>query len=88
MTTVDTYRTTLSRGPHGNWRMFVALPGLVADWPTEEFGAGVPTIDARAAALAGLGYEITDPDGWTWCEDTADDGGVILMAGTEVRANC
>lgn len=82
----DIFHTTLAKGPHGNWRMFVCLPGNVADWPTEEFaGDAIPTVDGRSAVLGEWGYEIADPDGWTWCEDTAADGSVILMAGTKVR---
>ncbi|MGW3045837.1 DUF6303 family protein [Kitasatospora sp. NPDC001159] len=86
---MTTYRATFAKGPKGTWHLFVVLPGSVADWPTEEFGTtDIPTVEARAEALDVLGYETTAPAGaivWDWHEDVADDGSVILLAGTEVR---
>ena len=85
MTEPTTYQATLSRGPHGHWRLFVVLPGRVADWPSEEFtGEAIPTVYARAAVLEELGYETVD-DEWHWTEDTAHDGSVALLAGHTVR---
>ena len=88
----DTYRANLAPGSTGHWRLFVALPGRVADWPTHEFGTtAVPSRSARAEALASLGYQTTAPAGaveWDWCEDAADydndDSAVILMASADV----
>ncbi|MFJ7280951.1 DUF6303 family protein [Kitasatospora sp. NPDC098663] len=86
---MTTYRATFAQGQHGTWHLFVALPGNVADWPTEEFGTKtIPTVEARAEALGVLGYETTAPAGaivWDWHEDVADDGQVMLLAGTNVR---
>ncbi|MEU4120553.1 DUF6303 family protein [Kitasatospora sp. NPDC028055] len=84
---MTTYRAQLAKNADGTWRLFVVLPGRVADWPTEEFGtAEIPTVEARAEALEMLGYEA--PAGavtWDWAEDVDDDGSVLLMAATEVR---
>ncbi|NUP17090.1 MAG: hypothetical protein HOZ81_13475 [Streptomyces sp.] len=92
---MSTLRALLTKSPSDTWRMFVALPGIVADWPTHEFGTRqIPDASARAEALAGLGYEIpggTALDGtpyvlvWDWIEDTDDDGTVVLLASAEVR---
>lgn len=83
---MTTYRVTLAQGPHGNWRLFVALPGRVANWPTEEFtGTDIPSVSAREAALERLGYHLPDGSFWDWCEDRDDADRVVLLAGTEVR---
>ncbi|WP_354641981.1 DUF6303 family protein [Kitasatospora camelliae] len=83
---MTTYRVVLAQGPRGNWRLFVALPGRVANWPTEEFaGAAIPSVSARAAALERLGYRLPDGSSWDWDEDADDAGGVVLLAGAQVR---
>ncbi|MFE5674041.1 DUF6303 family protein [Streptomyces erythrochromogenes] len=78
------------RGAHlvhrdGRWRLFVALPGSVAHWPTHYFvGRGVPTVQERSRALTKLGYALTDEAEWSWTEDheRLDDPAspVILIA--------
>ncbi|WP_354641088.1 DUF6303 family protein [Kitasatospora camelliae] len=83
---MTTYRVVLAQGPRGNWRLFVALPGRVADWPTEEFaGTAIPSVSARAAALGRLGYRLAAGAFWGWDEDSDTAGGVILLAGAEVQ---
>jgi hypothetical protein len=69
------------------WYLYVSLEGPVADWPSVTLpGVAVPTVAARAAALAELGYVATAA--WSWVEDRADDAddnsAVFLIAGTTV----
>ncbi|MFJ8442280.1 DUF6303 family protein [Kitasatospora griseola] len=81
--TASAYRTVLSSRGGKSWRLFVALPGRVADWPEAEFpGAGIPTVDDRVAALEGLGYRLAAGADWDWCEDAGTDGRVTLLAST------
>ncbi|MFF0297737.1 DUF6303 family protein [Kitasatospora sp. NPDC004614] len=84
--TTPTYRTVLSSRGGDSWRLFVALPGRVADWPDAEFpGAAIPTIRDRDAALEELGYRLAAGADWDWWEDTDTDGRVTLLASTWAR---
>ena len=70
------------------WRLFVVLEGLVSDWPEVRFAGtyGIPTLADRAAALAQLGYQVDDPDGWYWCEgQTEDHEPVQMLASVTVK---
>lgn len=92
---MSTHRAILTKNPESTWRLFIALPGRVNQWPTHEFGTReIPTAAARADALTSLGYEI--PNGtalddspytlvWEWTEDADSDGTVLLLASAEVR---
>ncbi|MGW4381092.1 DUF6303 family protein [Kitasatospora sp. NPDC004531] len=84
--TAPAYRAVLSSRGGTSWRLFVALPGRVADWPEAQFpGAGVPTVRDREAALEGLGYRLAAGADWDWCEDDGTDGRVTLLASTLAR---
>ncbi|MFI6986403.1 DUF6303 family protein [Embleya sp. NPDC050154] len=70
-----------------SWGLYIPLFGSMGNWPgTTLPGPEVPTVAARAAALAELGYETTEE--WSWDEertdDTDDDSPVILIAWAEV----
>ncbi|MER7933263.1 MULTISPECIES: DUF6303 family protein [unclassified Streptomyces] len=71
----------------GTWRLFVALMGTTEMWPEHVFAtAVVPTLSARAAALARLGYESMPDMAWEWTEDsTTPDQPVDLLASVKVR---
>ncbi|WP_030760769.1 DUF6303 family protein [Streptomyces sp. NRRL F-2664] len=69
----------------GRWRLFVALPGSVAHWPTHYFtGPAVPSVQERSRALTALGFALMDGAAWSWTEDSErfDDPAspVILIA--------
>ncbi|MEU9699422.1 DUF6303 family protein [Streptomyces sp. NPDC047981] len=75
---------------HDRWRLFVLLPGPVADWPEHDLGTGdVPTIRERSRALNALGYVFTDDAEWSWTEPTLrpndPDARAYLIASIEVR---
>jgi Family of unknown function (DUF6303) len=71
------------------WQVFVALPDEPR-WPHVPFplAKGIPTLSARADALAGLGYVALDGDtAWEWMETVFEgepDGAVSLVATTKV----
>ncbi len=72
------------------WQIFVALPDE-ARWPHVPFpvGQGIPTLSARADALADLGYAPLDAGtAWEWMETVFEglsDGEVSLVATTTVE---
>jgi hypothetical protein len=71
------------------WQVFVALPDE-SRWPHVPFPltAGVPTLHARTAALASLGFIPLDgAHTWDWMETVFEgdpDGTVSLVATTTV----
>lgn len=72
------------------WQVFVALPDT-ARWPTVPFptGDGIPTLDARAKALADLGYApLTANAAWEWMETPleGEPTGVIALVATTTVA--
>lgn len=70
----------------GKWRLFVALLGTTEVWPEHVFTAEVPTLTARAAALAQLGYEPVANGPWEWEEDgSSPDQPVDLLASIKIR---
>jgi hypothetical protein len=77
----------------GTWRLVVCVPGQLptSGWPTTELtghSTNVPTVAARIAALASLGYRPADPDrvGWAWLEAQEDPGQPAqFIAHTTVR---
>ncbi|MFD7443291.1 DUF6303 family protein [Streptomyces sp. NPDC059909] len=54
------------------WQLFVALPGLVSEWPTFTWPTltEIPSVGERAEVLASLGYVLEDGADWEWTEDT------------------
>ncbi|MFJ3758905.1 DUF6303 family protein [Streptomyces sp. NPDC090080] len=70
----------------GTWRLFVALLGTTEVWSEHVFTAEVPTVAARTAALARLGYEPVPNSAWEWEEDSSSpDQPVDLLASIKVR---
>lgn len=71
------------------WQVFVALPDEPR-WPHVPFpiGKGIPTLAARADALADLGYAPLGGDNaWEWMETVFEgepEGEVSLVATTTV----
>ncbi|MFJ5640818.1 DUF6303 family protein [Streptomyces sp. NPDC093223] len=71
----------------GTWRVFVALLGTTDPWPEHMFATAVlPTLIARTAALARLGFEPVTDGAWEWSEDgSSPDRPVDLLASIKVR---
>nr|WSX78218.1 DUF6303 family protein [Streptomyces sp. NBC_00899] len=70
------------------WQVFVALPDE-ARWPHVPFPItdGIPTLNARAAALRSLGFTPLGGETWEWMETVFEgdpDGVVSLVATTTV----
>ncbi|MFD3944076.1 DUF6303 family protein [Streptomyces sp. NPDC058579] len=77
-------------GRNDRWRLYVLLPGPVADWPEYDLGSGeMPTVRERSRALNALGYVFTDGAEWRWTETTLwpndPDARAYLIASVEVR---
>ncbi|MGW1354350.1 DUF6303 family protein [Streptomyces sp. NPDC002409] len=73
----------MATGVEGTWVLYVLLPDVpMLEWPKHEFGRvlPVPTLEERAAALAGLGYAALDGAGWEWRETPPH-----IFASTQVR---
>ncbi|MEV8476564.1 DUF6303 family protein [Streptomyces sp. NPDC051173] len=75
------------------WKVFVSLPGSVANWPEHRWPASrrytVPTPAERAGALASLGWQVAPGETWGWSEDAGADfhghpAGVDLLASVQV----
>ncbi|MFI9367010.1 DUF6303 family protein [Kitasatospora sp. NPDC053057] len=68
----DTYRAQLVSNQPDNpgWRLFVMVPGRVADWPEAAWSTGnPPTIQQRGVALEDMGFQYaTGAPEWDWCE--------------------
>lgn len=82
------------------WKLYVAVPGNVADWPervwSRQAAGRPPAIEARLAALAEMGFELADVGGrpptdfdpgelWEWQEKANIDDTVGLFASARVR---
>ncbi|MFD7788788.1 DUF6303 family protein [Streptomyces nojiriensis] len=57
------------------WQLFVAMSGLVSEWPTFTWPTSteVPTLDQRRNALAYLGFVLDEGAAWEWEECTGPD---------------
>ncbi|MEV6957372.1 DUF6303 family protein [Streptomyces sp. NPDC051183] len=57
------------------WQLYVAMTGLVSEWPTFTWptSAEVPSISAREAALAYLGFLLAEDAEWEWMESTGPE---------------
>ncbi|MFI1183344.1 DUF6303 family protein [Streptomyces sp. NPDC020799] len=75
------------------WKLYVSLPGSVADWPEHRWPTShrhtVPTPAERAEVLASLGWQVAPGERWEWFEDAGADfhghpAGVDLMASVQV----
>ncbi|MEU4952810.1 DUF6303 family protein [Streptomyces lavendulae] len=57
------------------WQLYVAQTGLVSEWPTFTWPTSpeVPTVEAREAALAYLGFVLAEGAEWEWIEDIGPD---------------
>ncbi|MFE3632234.1 DUF6303 family protein [Streptomyces goshikiensis] len=74
------------------WQVYVAQTGLVVKWPTFTWPTSteIPTIEARQAALAYLGFTLAENAEWEWTEHTGPDYHphpvrVLLLGAAKVR---
>ncbi|MFB6477556.1 DUF6303 family protein [Streptomyces virginiae] len=74
------------------WQLYVAMSGLVSEWPTFTWPTGTeaPTLDQRQAALAYLGFVLDEGAEWEWEECTGPDyhphpTRVLLLGSVKVR---
>ncbi|THA55754.1 DUF6303 family protein [Streptomyces sp. A1136] len=52
------------------WQLYVAMTGLVSEWPTFTWptSTDIPSVLARQAALAYLGFTLAEDAEWEWTE--------------------
>ncbi|MFF4821323.1 DUF6303 family protein [Kitasatospora sp. NPDC001309] len=79
------YRAQMYRRPGVGWVLFVAVPGLVSDWPERDFATTdgkPPTRAERDAVLAAWGYVRVTGDGgvWSWEETQESDDEVVSLS--------
>ncbi|MCX4541905.1 DUF6303 family protein [Streptomyces sp. NBC_01565] len=57
------------------WQLYVAMTGLVSEWPTFTWptSTAIPNAEARKAALAYLGFTLAEGAEWEWTESTSPD---------------
>ncbi|MEC4573637.1 DUF6303 family protein [Streptomyces virginiae] len=74
------------------WQLYVAMTGLVSEWPTYTWPptADAPTLDERARALTDLGFTLAEGAEWEWTEHTGPDyhthpARVLLLCSAKVR---
>ncbi|WP_327384144.1 DUF6303 family protein [Streptomyces sp. NBC_01207] len=74
------------------WQLYVAMSGLVSEWPTFTWPttSEVPTLDQRRNALEYLGFVLADGAEWEWTECTGPDYHphpvqVLLLGAVKVR---
>ncbi|MFE9481888.1 DUF6303 family protein [Streptomyces spororaveus] len=74
------------------WQLYVAMTGLVSEWPTHTWPptAEIPTLDERAEALTDLGFTLPEGAEWEWTEHTGPDyhphpARVLLLCSAKVR---
>ncbi|GGR96598.1 hypothetical protein Snoj_59180 [Streptomyces nojiriensis] len=80
----------LTAGPC--WQLYVAMTGLVSEWPTYTWPASteIPTVRQRRDALTELGYGLAEDAEWEWEECTGPDYHphpvrVLLLGTVKVR---
>ncbi|WP_030717364.1 DUF6303 family protein [Streptomyces sp. NRRL F-2580] len=74
------------------WQLYVAQTGLVSEWPTFTWPTSteIPSVHARQAALAYLGFTLAEDAEWEWTEHTGPDyhphpARVLLLGSVKVR---
>ncbi|MFE3996616.1 DUF6303 family protein [Streptomyces goshikiensis] len=74
------------------WQLYVAQTGLVVEWPTFTWPTSIeiPSVAARQAALAYLGFTLAEDVEWDWMEYTSPDyhphpARVVLLGAAKVR---
>ncbi|MFD5487982.1 DUF6303 family protein [Streptomyces virginiae] len=74
------------------WQLYVAMSGLVSEWPTYTWPptGEIPTLDERARALADLGFSLAEGAEWEWTEHDGPDyhphpARVLLLCSAKVR---
>lgn len=72
--------------PTGTWKMFVAFPGRVSEWPLRSLGTSIPTVAERTEILHELGWAVEPGSLWSWSEAGADDTGAVVLT-AEVRVH-
>lgn len=84
--------TTPERTAGPCWQLYVAMAGLVSEWPTFTWPTSreIPSVEARQAALAYLGFTLAEDAEWEWTEHTGPDyhphpARVLLLGAVKVR---
>ncbi|MFE5718372.1 DUF6303 family protein [Streptomyces erythrochromogenes] len=74
------------------WQLYVAMTGLVSEWPTYTWAptAEIPTLDERARALRDLGFTLAEGVEWEWTEHAGPDyhphpARVLMLCSAKVR---
>ncbi|MEV7519415.1 DUF6303 family protein [Streptomyces sp. NPDC091371] len=74
------------------WQVYVAMSGLVSEWPTYTWptSAEIPTIHQRLRALRELGFTLVQDAEWEWTESIGPDYHphpvrVLLLGTVKVR---
>ncbi|MFE1900078.1 DUF6303 family protein [Streptomyces yangpuensis] len=74
------------------WQLYVAMTGLVSEWPTYTWPASteIPTVGQRRDALTELGFTPAEDAEWEWTEHTGPDYHphpvrVLLLGAVKVR---
>ncbi|WP_326768133.1 DUF6303 family protein [Streptomyces sp. NBC_01591] len=77
----------MATGVAGTWSLYVLTDAPALEWPVHEFRRviPVPTLEERAAALAGLGYAAVDGAEWDWRETRPTPVAAHLVAVIPVR---
>ncbi|MEU4124286.1 DUF6303 family protein [Streptomyces virginiae] len=77
------------------WQLYVAMTGLVSEWPTYTWPptTEIPTLDERAHALTDLGFALVEGAEWEWTEHIGPDyhphpARVLLLCSAKVRLLC
>ncbi|MFC9822104.1 DUF6303 family protein [Streptomyces erythrochromogenes] len=74
------------------WQLYVAMTGLVSEWPTYTWptSAEIPTVGQRREALTELGFTPAEDAEWEWTEHVGPDYHqhpvrVLLLGAVKVR---
>ncbi|MFD3805372.1 DUF6303 family protein [Streptomyces sp. NPDC058619] len=74
------------------WQLYVAMTGLVSEWPTFTWptSTAIPNTFQRQAALAELGFTLAENAEWEWIEHIGPDyhphpARVFLLGAAKVR---
>ncbi|MFE2476430.1 DUF6303 family protein [Streptomyces sp. NPDC059389] len=57
------------------WQLYVAMTGLVSEWPTFTWptSTAIPNLYQRQAALAYLGFVLAEDAEWEWTEHASPE---------------
>ncbi|MCY0920006.1 MULTISPECIES: DUF6303 family protein [unclassified Streptomyces] len=74
------------------WQLYVAMTGLVSEWPTFTWptSSEIPSVHQRLRALTELGFTLAEDAEWEWTESTGPEYHphpvrVLLLGSAKVR---